>query len=85
MGSSFFLDDSVLCNPPCGHHFALFLGNIGVLGLLWFDSSVSPAPPILYEENGLKGYAQGVWWESHDGGRKVEILPDHISGNHKIY
>jgi hypothetical protein len=34
--------------------------EIGVLGLLCFDPFVSLASLILYEEDGLQGYAQGV-------------------------
>jgi hypothetical protein len=30
------------------------------LGLICFNSAVPFAPPILYEENGLQGYAQGI-------------------------
>jgi hypothetical protein len=60
MGKSFFLDDSVLRHSPCGPSSPLSFGNIRVLGLLCLDPSVPFASFILYEENGLQGYAQGV-------------------------
>ena len=60
MGQSFFLDDSLLCHSPFGDRDPLLFGNLGILGLLRFDPGVSFVPPIIYEENGLQGYAQGI-------------------------
>lgn len=71
MGQSFFLDDSVLCHSPRGHYSPLSSGDIGVMGLLCFDPSVSLAPLILYEEKGLQGYAQGISQGSLDELGKV--------------
>ncbi len=72
MGQSFFLDDSVLCHSPCGHHYSLSFGNSGVLGLLCFNSAVPFTSFIFHEEDGLQGYAQGIQQESLDGAGKIE-------------
>jgi hypothetical protein len=71
MGQSFFVDGSLLCHSPCGHHYPFPFGNSGVLGILCLDPSVPFASLILYEENGLQGYAQGVLQKPHDEVKKI--------------
>jgi hypothetical protein len=50
----------MLRDPPGRNRSFLSFGGPGVVGILWFDPSVSPAPFLFHEADGYDQFAQGT-------------------------